>query len=394
MKFTYRFIVVIAVLFVTVGTVAAASLFTSTEQKAAEASPPARSDVTVTVESGSIKDTVPLTCETVYRSTTALKASGAPPLVLTRTTVKDGEELTDGSLLAEINGRPLFALIGDFPLYRSLAKGDKGPDAVMVNAALVRLELMAPPAPDVAAVLHQDAVDSVAELYRRAGYEPPAKGKPVVSATDFLVVPKGATVAGAPRTPGSLTGPFATVAMGGAVVECSGVNGKLPTEAKSGQKATTSLSGSGEWPVTVVAAAQEQTTPLGSSSTGGQPGPGAGGAANGTNPSAGGQAGSPADAATAGSGRLQLAATSVGKVGQRGTGTLVLGSSAPDQLVVPSAALWSKDSRTVVTVLEGDARRDVPVEIVYSADGRNAVKAVEPSGLRRGDQVLVSEPGA
>lgn len=56
--------------------------------------------------------------------------------VVTALGVNSGETLTSGSVLTWVNGRPVIALRGPFPLYRDLKEGDKGADVTMIQQAL------------------------------------------------------------------------------------------------------------------------------------------------------------------------------------------------------------------------------------------------------------------
>lgn len=50
-----------------------------------------------------------------------------------------GEQLEEGGLLLEVNGRPVFALSGAQPMYRALRPGTTGADVEQLEAALARL---------------------------------------------------------------------------------------------------------------------------------------------------------------------------------------------------------------------------------------------------------------
>jgi multidrug efflux pump subunit AcrA (membrane-fusion protein) len=89
-------------------------------------------------------------------------------------------------VLLEVAGRPVIALNGGLPTYRTLRPGSTGPDVTQLEEALSRLGL------------HPGAVDgrydsatgaAVAALFKRAGYEAP---KPPESATQALETARAA----------------------------------------------------------------------------------------------------------------------------------------------------------------------------------------------------------
>ncbi|QXC59501.1 peptidoglycan-binding protein [Aquihabitans sp. G128] len=90
---------------------------------------------------------------------------GATPVV-TDLPVKPGVEVTEGQRLLSVTGRPLLVLVGALAGYRDIRPLDAGPDVAQLEAALVRLGLLAEPADDV----YGDATKAaVRELYARAG---------------------------------------------------------------------------------------------------------------------------------------------------------------------------------------------------------------------------------
>lgn len=82
-----------------------------------------------------------------------------------------GEQLSEGDPLLEVVGRPVLALEGELPMYRSLSPGTSGPDVEQLKETLRRLDLHPGGEDDRYTAATSWAV---AELFRRAGYEPPA----------------------------------------------------------------------------------------------------------------------------------------------------------------------------------------------------------------------------
>jgi hypothetical protein len=64
-------------------------------------------------------------------------------------------------------------------------------------------------------------------------------------------------------------------------------------------------------------------------------------------------------------------------------------SSSPDSLIVPVSALWTDPAGLVsVTVVQGDRRRHVPVDVGLTVGGRAAVTGSDPV-LAKGARLLV-----
>ena len=84
---------------------------------------------------------------------------------------KPGTVISEGAVVAEIAGRPVIALEGDLPMFRTLQQGAVGTDVAELEKALTRLGLLGSP-PDN----RYDAAtrDAVAALYRSTGYSLPA----------------------------------------------------------------------------------------------------------------------------------------------------------------------------------------------------------------------------
>lgn len=92
------------------------------------------------------------------------------PPVVTGHVPERGDEVSEGEPLLEVVGRPILALAGELPMYRSLSPGMSGPDVAQLKQTLRRLGLNPGPEDDRYTWATGQAV---AELFRRAGYEPP-----------------------------------------------------------------------------------------------------------------------------------------------------------------------------------------------------------------------------
>ncbi|MFF5805533.1 peptidoglycan-binding protein [Streptomyces sp. NPDC012746] len=102
---------------------------------AAETGPPAQGVLTAEVERRVLAETVVMRGTVVADQSVAV----APPGVVTKLPLKAGDAVGAGRLLAEVSGRPVFALHGAVPMYRDLKPGATGDDVAQVQAALREL---------------------------------------------------------------------------------------------------------------------------------------------------------------------------------------------------------------------------------------------------------------
>lgn len=142
---------------------------------AAKAQPPAAGLITVPVENRVIANDVTMRADILYDEAVDVsietgEISGAA--VVTGKVPEVGTELTAASILLEIAGRPVIALPGDLPAYRSLRVGVSGPDVLQLKQALASLGLE----PGDVASDNYDARTAAAvdKLYVMAGYPSPA----------------------------------------------------------------------------------------------------------------------------------------------------------------------------------------------------------------------------
>lgn len=167
---------------VTVGGVAVAALaagifagtrVTSPADAAARVAPPEASDVTVPVELRTLSSEVVTRGDVSFAGAVAVEPEVGglenPPIV-TGQVPEVGAEITEGAAILEIVGRPLIALAGELPMYRSLRPGLSGPDVVQLEQTLQRIGLDPGEVDDEYTAATGRAV---AELFERIGYEPP-----------------------------------------------------------------------------------------------------------------------------------------------------------------------------------------------------------------------------
>ncbi|GGQ26287.1 peptidoglycan-binding protein [Streptosporangium pseudovulgare] len=141
----------------------------SPAEEAALRRPPKPSLVTAPVER------VRLTSTVVVRGTLEYGS----PLAITLAGVVGGDDtaqrvtraprpgrLTEGGLLMEVNGRPVFVLAGRVPMHRTIVPGAKGADVRQLQRTLRRLGHAAP----VTGVFDRATIAAVTRFYARKGY--------------------------------------------------------------------------------------------------------------------------------------------------------------------------------------------------------------------------------
>jgi hypothetical protein len=352
-----------------------ASSLKTVSQRAAEAAPPAPSEITAVIAKRQLFDTVDLTCKAGYRSEEPISGAGKSPVVLTASPLKVGDTVHDGTLIGEINGSPLFSVTGAFPLYRDLKLKDSGPDARMVNDALVRAGLLLQQAEPAASTVTDYTSAAIGALRKQAGYPAPKAEDVVVSAAAFQVISAAGTVTGKVHSTGLLDAePIATIGIGSRGLLCADEGGKLPAEAMDGQQMRIPALGSNLFPMTIINRTAPTATDPALAATSGQP------SSTGLPPAVGG---TETKALFVESGDAAVTVSVV-------PASLILSQSAPDPLVVPSSALWTRDGQSLVTVQDESGSRDVPVVVSFSAGGENAISAASPaSALAEGNKVVV-----
>lgn len=143
----------------------------SPSQAASQAAPPTPSWITATVERRVLSQTVISRGDVRPQISVPVgvpsSIEGSP--VVTAIAVTTGSDVTEGTRLLEVSGRPVFVLQGDVPVYRSLKPKMTGADVSQLQAALIRLGCDT--APD-AGIYGPATKACVAKLYADAGYTP------------------------------------------------------------------------------------------------------------------------------------------------------------------------------------------------------------------------------
>ena len=170
---TLLVIAVVAVGALVVG-LAVGSRLTSPADAAARTVPPDPTAITVPVEFRTLESKVVTRGDASFAGAVEvnLELTGleAPPIV-TGNVPEVGEQVVEGEAALEVAGRPVIALQGELPMYRTLRPGMTGPDVEQLERTLDRLGYDPGTVDDAYSAATGAAVR---ELYSDAGYEPPA----------------------------------------------------------------------------------------------------------------------------------------------------------------------------------------------------------------------------
>lgn len=173
--------------------VAASLVIKSPAQTAAEAGPPPLDVLIARVEKRVLRDTVIVrgtvtSGQAVQVTPTVAGGEGAGAPVVTKVTVRQGEQVEAGKVLLEVSGRPVFALPGALPVYRDLKPGATGDDVKQLQKALAGLGHGT--GSDKAGTFGAGTKTALGSFYKSIGYDPlPAvadRGEAVKAAEDAV----------------------------------------------------------------------------------------------------------------------------------------------------------------------------------------------------------------
>ncbi|MBC7289928.1 MAG: hypothetical protein H5T83_01155 [Actinotalea sp.] len=160
-------------------------LVQSPAEAAAAAAPPEAGLITVPVELRSLTNDVVLRGDVLYEDPVQVSLEIGDlggPAVVTGQVPEPGATIDAGDVLLEITGRPVVALPGTLPVYRTLRAGVSGPDVVQLKEALAALDI---DAGDTASPVYDArAAAGVEALYARIGYPAPSAGVDASGATE------------------------------------------------------------------------------------------------------------------------------------------------------------------------------------------------------------------
>ncbi|UZN02076.1 hypothetical protein [Cellulomonas sp. S1-8] len=197
-------------------------LIISPGQAAANAAPPTAGPITVPVESRVIGNEVVLRGDVGYDDAVDLSMETGDlggPAVVTGQVKEVGATVDAAAVVLEVVGRPVIALPGDLPTYRTLRAGVSGPDVQQLKAALRAVGLDG--GDPGGATYDATAAAGVVALYQAVGYEPPTAGEEIQSTVD--AAKEGVTAAQTEvRAAESALGAAARASGGASVTELDG----------------------------------------------------------------------------------------------------------------------------------------------------------------------------
>ncbi|MFD5556072.1 peptidoglycan-binding protein [Streptomyces sp. NPDC127068] len=155
--------------------VAASVVVKSPAQVAAEADAPEQGVLTAPVEKRVLKESVVLrgtvvAGQSVDVTVSAAGTTGVSRAVVTKAPEPVGAKVTAGQVIAEVSGRPVFALKGRVPVYRDLKSGTSGDDVKQLQDALDKLGHAS--SPDTRGVFGAGTRRALAAFYASIGYDP------------------------------------------------------------------------------------------------------------------------------------------------------------------------------------------------------------------------------
>lgn len=175
-------LIVVAIALVTAGGgFAAATLIVSPEDAAARTAPPVAGPITVPIERKVLNADIVTRGDIAFTGAAeVVLATGTnATAVVTGRIPEVGSVIENGAILLEVTGRPVLALSGELPTYRSLGPGNTGPDVEQLETALMALGFN----PGTQDQLYDtDTAAAVAELYKSLGYEAPQPAPEVTAA--------------------------------------------------------------------------------------------------------------------------------------------------------------------------------------------------------------------
>ncbi len=166
-------IVVAAALLSAAAGVAVGSRLKSPAERAAGREAPPASRITVPVERRQLTASLTLAGEIQFDTPAPVRIAGpvgtsaGQSQVVTRAPAI-GQQISEGGVIAEVSGRPVFAFQGELPVFRGFEPGSTGPDVAQLEAALARLGFDPGSVDEIYDDLTERAIDA---LYLAAGYQ-------------------------------------------------------------------------------------------------------------------------------------------------------------------------------------------------------------------------------
>jgi len=333
--------------------------------------------------------------------------AGSSSVYISRLDVAAGDSLTNGRLLAEIDGQPLFALAGPVPAWRDLLPGETGPDVAELQKALARLGYYDDG--DTPGDFGGATEEAVYLYYEHLGYTPPSTGGVPMSNVVFLPSLPATVVAVNGATGQEPGQPFLELAARGSLA----LTGELPPayagQVKHGLKVSIYDEVTGIHATGTVAEVGTATTltPVGaivdvgggSGSAGTTGSAGSGSAGSGSPGSAGSSSSSGGSSSSGSSATVFIPLTvhpskplAAALNGENVLVTVETGRTEGPVLTVPVAAIVTTASGTSYVTVAGahGQRTEVRVTPGLSENGYVQVTPATSGALAAGDHVVVS----
>lgn len=146
----------------------------SPDEAATEREPPEASLIAVPVESRVLNSNVVVRGDIRFSESEELSVDPGIAVgdaaVVTGQLPAEGADLEEGDVFIEVSGRPVIALIGELPMFRTLSPGSAGDDVLQLEEALARL---GHDPGEIDGIFDAATEDAVEAEYRELGYPPP-----------------------------------------------------------------------------------------------------------------------------------------------------------------------------------------------------------------------------
>lgn len=144
----------------------------SPAQAAAQAQAPEAGPITVEATKRALSSDVVARGDALYDDAVQVKVETTDiggAAIVTGAIPEVGKQVDPGTVLLEVTGRPVIALPGELPTYRTLRAGTSGPDVVQLQQALAAVGIDA----GDSGTYDAKTAAGVAALYSKVGYTPP-----------------------------------------------------------------------------------------------------------------------------------------------------------------------------------------------------------------------------
>jgi len=347
------------------------SRFASPNQQAAEAKAPPLTPITAPATFGVLQATVTIRANVEDSDHTSVGVPddiGSDLPVVTQLNVHHGSDVTTGSWIMAVAGRPIIALTGSIPAYRDMSMGETGVDIEELQQNLHQLGYGTDP--DAVGVFGRGTENAVRQLYQKLDFTPALEN---AKQSNSAFVPRG-EVLFVPSLPEQLVG--LDVKLGG-TVPSNGTVGQLGSgailiegEAEPGTQTNIRLGQS----ATIYSNISNQTVTATVASVASQPTTDA-------------SSGAPTYAVTL---KPTSPANSRQLVGQNVQVTIKTATSRTKTWIVPVAAITTTANGDSFITVIGKSRREVTMRVTPGlvAGGQESV-VPHDAQLQSGDDVVV-----